>query len=214
MENAAKSIIMVGGVIIGTMVMSIMIYLFSVFGTFSGEMSEKMNAKKYLQFNNNYFQYQGRIDITAQEIKSIINFTKEHNDSTGIKYGEEGFINISIDGVEVFNQNGLKDDFKNSFLEEGNSNFNLYACEAKINSIKRTSEVSDSELSDNPEKAANLRANYDFLVEYTSLNHGRREIEISKVTSMVKKIYFYKVTSSSADNYNLKNKEKCILKNE
>lgn len=82
MENAAKSIIMVGGVIIGTMVMSIMIYLFSVFGSFSGEMSQKMNAKKNLQFNNNYFQYQGRIDITAQEIKSIINFTKEHNDST------------------------------------------------------------------------------------------------------------------------------------
>ena len=45
MENAAKSIIMVGGVIIGTMVMSIMIYLFSVFGSFSGEMSQKMNAK-------------------------------------------------------------------------------------------------------------------------------------------------------------------------
>lgn len=212
MENAAKSIIMVGGVIIGTMVMSIMIYLFSVFGSFSGEMSQKMNAKKYLQFNNNYFQYQGRIDITAQEIKSIINFTKEHNDSTGIKYGEDGFINVFIDDQPVFKQDGgIDDPYKNIFLENANNNFYLYRCEAEIvngeiwdmDHVPSTYNLSESE-----------KKNYDYFIHYKTLNlsASTKTIDkndgISKNTFLVSKIFFYTINDSR---YNLKNKEKCII---
>ena len=205
MDNAAKSIIMVGGVIIGTMVVSIMVYLFSVFGAFSGEMSQKMNAKKYLQFNNNYYQYQGRIDITAQEIKSIINFTKEHNDNTGIKPNEDGFIQVCIDGTDVFDGSGnVKENYKNDFLNGANSNFDLYCCEAKINQIY-------SDLNHLPE-GYNLtdseKSNYDYLITYSAINHGIPEIEISDNTTMVKKIYFFKISNNQ---YNLKNKEKCII---
>ena len=50
MENASKSIIMVGGVIVGVLVVSVMIYMFSVFGSFSGDMTSKMNSEKSLQY--------------------------------------------------------------------------------------------------------------------------------------------------------------------
>ena len=127
----------------------------------------------------------------------------------GVKYGEEGFINISIDGVEVFNQNGLKDEFKNVFLESANNHFYLYRCEAEIDGSWDMDHVPSSYNLSESEKQ-----NYDYFIHYKTLNlsDSTKTIDknngISKNTFLVSKIFFYKVQD---ENYNLKNKEKCII---
>ena len=128
----------------------------------------------------------------------------------GIKYTEDGFINVFIDDQPVFKQDGgIDDPYKNIFLENANSSFYLYRCEAEIDGnwdmahVPETYNLSDSE-----------KENYDYFIHYKTLNLSNRTKTIdkndgiSKNTFLVSKIFFYTIKDSS---YNLKNKEKCII---
>ena len=81
MDNASKALIMVGEILIAMMVVGIIVYSISNFGKFSSNMNQKLEQNTQIEFNNTFYRYDRRIDITADEIVSVINFAKNTNDS-------------------------------------------------------------------------------------------------------------------------------------
>ena len=45
MENASRALIMAAGVLVGVLLLSLAVYLFTIFGNFGSEMTTQMNEK-------------------------------------------------------------------------------------------------------------------------------------------------------------------------
>lgn len=80
MENAAKALIMAGGVLIGVLILSLAVYLFADFGSTSAQIQSQVEANRLVQFNAQYTVFVSRTDTTIYEIVSIANKAKENND--------------------------------------------------------------------------------------------------------------------------------------
>jgi predicted porin len=74
MENASKALIMAGEIVIAILVIGLIVYINVLFGNFSVSMNSKISESKTAEFNNNFYVYSGRYNITAPEIATIINF--------------------------------------------------------------------------------------------------------------------------------------------
>ncbi len=79
MENASKALIMAAGVLIAIMILSLGIYLITTFGSLSAKEHAKIAENQKLEFNNQFYQYQGRNDITIYEIVTVTNYAKNNN---------------------------------------------------------------------------------------------------------------------------------------
>ena len=77
MENASKALIMAGEILIALIVLGLGIGIIVTMGKFSADMNDRIAADTVAEFNNNFTKFEGRIDITAEEIASIINFAKQ-----------------------------------------------------------------------------------------------------------------------------------------
>lgn len=100
MDNASKALIMAGEILIAMLVVGMIVYAITKFGKFSSNMNKQISQNKQIVFNANFLKYQGRIDITADEIVTAINFAKNSNDSNELYLRE--------------NQTDYSDDDKNS----------------------------------------------------------------------------------------------------
>ena len=81
MENASKALMIAAEVLIGIMVLGLLVVVATMFANFSRNMNKKIAADEVLIYNNHYTQFNGRVDITAQEIATTINFAKKNNDN-------------------------------------------------------------------------------------------------------------------------------------
>ena len=178
MENASKALIIAGEVLIGIMVLTLMVYIFGAFGNFSSNMHKSMVESQITQFNENFFTYEGRTNITATEIVTIINFAKQSNDSRELSRNEktsEYYIRVFVDDTDVFNnKNYIFNDYDynegltevlNNFIRNNNTCY--FSCNASLE-----------------KKGDNLQVNYD---KYTN------DIVIQEKTGLVNEIHFHKI---------------------
>ena len=68
MENATNGLIMAGSVLIGVIVLSLFVYLFSSMGTTARNFQENIDQAAILKFNEPFEKYIGRNDITPHEV--------------------------------------------------------------------------------------------------------------------------------------------------
>lgn len=80
MENASNALIMAAGILIGILILSLAVFLFTDFGATSKEINNQMEEKQLSEYNAQYTIYDGRDDITIYEIITIANLAKENND--------------------------------------------------------------------------------------------------------------------------------------
>ena len=103
MENASKALIMAAEVLIGVVVISIGVVLFSMFQNYSRDTIDQMNQSKVTEFNNNFSKYVGTvstfdsvkkkevnipINVSAHDVITAANFARENNSYYGLKYDE------------------------------------------------------------------------------------------------------------------------------
>ena len=112
MENATNGLIMAGSVLIGVIVLSLFVYLFSSMGTTAKEFQEEMDRTSVLKFNEPFEKYMGREDLTPHDVLTIYNLVKERNQ-------EAGYDIIDINGVNIGDEA--------EFLTSGKT----YKCETK-----------------------------------------------------------------------------------
>lgn len=152
MENISRALIIAGEVLIAALVLSLAMVVIVKFGKFSASTNKRLSENELNNFNNKFYAFNGRINITADEIASLINYAKENNDLHEVdltnKQNAEYYVDVKILGDENYNgsffeflskKNGddiSKADFKNAindFLKSYNNN--LFYCNAGVKSV-------------------------------------------------------------------------------
>jgi len=88
MENASKALLLGAGILIGLIVISIGVYLFASYRGSVTPYEQHMQETEIKKFNVNFTKFEGRDDITIQEIVTLINFAKQ--------YEQENEVHITI----------------------------------------------------------------------------------------------------------------------
>ncbi len=78
MENASKALIMAGSMLIGVIIISIGVYIFTTFGGSSKNIQEQVDNRVLAEFNNNFEKFLGS-DCTIHDIVNTISFAKKNN---------------------------------------------------------------------------------------------------------------------------------------
>lgn len=102
MENASKALIMAAGVLLGVMIISFAVYLFSTFGSYSNDVYMQMEATRMEAFNSQFTKfygteqrenpydtnsdkyYNGPILCTVQDVVTIAKLAKDSNAKYGV----------------------------------------------------------------------------------------------------------------------------------
>ena len=154
MENATRAFMMAAGVLLGVLILSLGIYLFSIFSQYSANAYETMEKNQITQFNSQFFKYYGDItynyvnengkedtitkpiECTAHDIISIVNLAQQNNTQFQLNNeehasNETSYIQVGI-GKNKKNQNIEKwnETDKINFLKE-NTDKN-YKCSAVL----------------------------------------------------------------------------------
>lgn len=109
MENASKALIMAAEILIGVMIISIGVYLFSSMGEFSMSTSKKIEDAKLAQFNNQFLKFYGTVitqvdgtqkvepvKSTIHDIIALANLARRENEKNGFNE-QNGYAN----GVDI-----------------------------------------------------------------------------------------------------------------
>ena len=84
MENASKALIMAGGILVGVLVLSLMVYLFADFGSTSAQINAQNKQNQLSQFNSKFTAYEDKEGLTIYDVITVAGYAKENN-----KYYEE-----------------------------------------------------------------------------------------------------------------------------
>ena len=105
MENASKALLMAGGILIAILIVSIAVYMFATYSKVGTSYGDTMDSNEKIKFNTNFTKFEGRNDINAQEIVSLVNFVKNYKETSQIE------ITIKAPGL---NENELIDFIRNN----------------------------------------------------------------------------------------------------
>ena len=78
MENASKALIMAAEILIGVIIISIGVALFTIFSGYSKETVEEIAETQIAEFNSNFLKYEGHA-VTAHEIITVANYARQNN---------------------------------------------------------------------------------------------------------------------------------------
>lgn len=104
MENSSRALIMAGEILIAILVIGIAIVLITRFGSFSASVNDNIAENKVAVFNNNFYKFDGKVDISSEEIAGLIDFAKHNNDDYDLELNStrDQYVRIMIDGKDFF----------------------------------------------------------------------------------------------------------------
>ena len=97
MENAAKALLMAGGVLIGILILTLAAYLYASFGGTSQIIQDRIDQSELDQFNNRFFSYQSK-ECTIYDIVTVVNFANEFNDKNEFESSSNDYIKVYMGG--------------------------------------------------------------------------------------------------------------------
>ena len=80
MENASKALLMAAGVLIGVLMLTTFVVFYISFVNLAQGYDKKVSQQKINQFNVQFTKYEGRTDLTAQDIVTVVNLAREWNE--------------------------------------------------------------------------------------------------------------------------------------
>lgn len=97
MENASKALLMAAAVLVGVMLLSLGVYLFSIFGDYGTQISNRIEQSKIDQFNSQFFKYENNKEVRIHDIISLANLAKQYNQSNGYTSDSNFYIKVTIE---------------------------------------------------------------------------------------------------------------------
>lgn len=85
MENATNGLVMAGSILIGIIVISLFVYMFSNMGNISKNFQEDMDSTSVLKFNEPFEKYIGKTDLTSYDLLTVYNLAKDINKKAGFE---------------------------------------------------------------------------------------------------------------------------------
>lgn len=137
MENASRALLIAAGVIVGVLVLSVGVALFSIFGDSSKNIIDKLEQSKITEYNNNFYKYYGNnIIITAHDIVTITNFARKANIDGQVQ--DFAGYSQSSDYIQIDVKNKNEAEIKNfEKKEDDTANKNYYSDFIKNNTFKK-----------------------------------------------------------------------------
>lgn len=205
MDNAPRALIMAGEILIAIMVVSLFTVIVTVFGNFSSNTNAKLAQSRITAFNSKFYKFQYRIDISAQEVASAINYAKESNDENDLNYigkingtsdESDKFIRVYIGNTDWFKSIGNDNYSDNNKFKSALQNWinvnNDKCFKCDIGDVSVTKQPSD----DNPGTIK------------TTEKSGDSDIQIDSDTGLVNQIIFTVVKDK---NYNFNTRHEFII---
>lgn len=110
MENASQALMIAAGLLMGILILSLGVYLFSVFGN-SVSTTEKVIAQNMLaQFNEKFLKYEGLTNLTIQDVITVKNYALDNNNSysgytdTSVADGTNDYVDVFLGGSSILNR--------------------------------------------------------------------------------------------------------------
>ena len=105
MENASKALLMAATVLVGVMILSLGVYLFSIFGNFGGQISDRIEQKQIDEFNSQFYKYENSEEVRIHDIISIANLASQYNIDNDLLNTSVYYIKVNIDGIGTEGKN-------------------------------------------------------------------------------------------------------------
>lgn len=83
MENATQALIIAAGVLVGILILSLAVYLFSIMGGYAANTQKQIEKDEIAQFNSKFLKYDGLKNLTIQDIITVKNYALENNREDG-----------------------------------------------------------------------------------------------------------------------------------
>ncbi len=113
MENAAKALIFAGEILIGVLLLTLMMAIFTGIANFSETVNSNIEMKVLYEFNEQFEIYDKRQDLVAQDVITILNLAKDYNH----KVQEENlFIKVFYENnrIDTYSENKTYEFIKNN----------------------------------------------------------------------------------------------------
>lgn len=154
MENAAKALIMAGGVLIGILILSLAAYLFASFGGTSQVIQERIDQSSLDQFNNKFISYQEK-QCTIYDILTIVNYANEFNDKNEYTQADTKYYirvyGVGVDGISnSLTMNYINNNWDKYGKDIPGDKFELYKYKCTINTDSDTKRVNEVQVSKYP----------------------------------------------------------------
>ena len=135
MENASKALIMAAEILLGLAIISIGVYLYNTFGSYSKSTTSQIEQAQIAQFNNQFLKYYGSrtvvnggvekqepIKCTIHDIASIVNLARKNNTEYEVTEKKDNNVYVQIEvEIKADTANGIPA-LKNENLEKKENN--------------------------------------------------------------------------------------------
>ncbi len=125
MENASKALLIAGSVLIGILLLTLFVYLYTQLSENASNVYSTIDHAEISKFNQKFLNYKGRgIDIighddsgtpitnplTIQDVVTIVNMAKDNNK----EQRKQVTINVKVDGSEWTTKTNLENEILNN----------------------------------------------------------------------------------------------------
>lgn len=142
MENASKALLMAAGVLMGILILSLGVYLYTNFSSSTAAMEKQMELDEINNFNNKFLAYDGKVDLTIYDVYTVANLAAENNkkyeiENEGIQSGNF-YVEVDLTDDNGTNRNIEKETvdynkFINDYMEERTEEGTLKPVQRLIN---------------------------------------------------------------------------------
>ena len=108
MENASKALLMAGGVLLGIMVLSLGVLLFTSFGGTSSQIHDNIEENQTTQFNSQFTSYMGKDNVTIHDVVSMAKLATQNNQNYKFAHravadvtGNDRYISVICNNVSI-----------------------------------------------------------------------------------------------------------------
>lgn len=124
MENASKALLMAAGVLLGIMIISLAVLLFSNFGGTSSKIHDNIEQNQISKFNSQFTSYVGKNNVTIYDVITMANLATENNKyyefpkRASMPTGNDNYITVILNGTQIEygfgdSQNVIEQDYNN-----------------------------------------------------------------------------------------------------
>lgn len=119
MENATKALLIAAGLMIGVILISLFVYMYSNTISMQEAYEKNREADRITKINTSFTVYNGRKDITAQEIVTVFNLAQEYKKTEGIT------VTVSVNGFGEVKEENKINLIKNNSTEKNTTGENM-----------------------------------------------------------------------------------------
>lgn len=157
MENASKALLMAAGVLMGLMILSLSIYLFTEFRGITDNFHDNIEQNQINQFNSQFTSYEVKEYITIYDIISMANLATQNNkkyeySKRTTSTGEDSYIAVKIGATSIeygygAKQSDIEKDYNKRIEEQVKTGLKKYKVKVYISNItKKVYQVICSEI--------------------------------------------------------------------